>query len=91
MTALLDEAHQLVDVGAPVVQDGVVPPWRDKVDQAGGPIDLGVDRLAGDQLGQEGLSPCWGEVEQLGEAGDGDAGVVLADRADVLRARTGTG
>lgn len=45
VAALLDEAHELVHVAAPLVEDLVAALGLDERDDAGRAVDLGVDRL----------------------------------------------
>lgn len=71
-------------VAAPLVQNLVAALGLDKRDDARRAVNLGVDRLGRDELGQELLGLGDREREEGGEAGEGDAGVVAGDDADVL-------
>ena len=64
MTTLLDQAHQLPHVRAPVIQNGVATPRGLEVDDPGGTIDAGVDRLVDYKTGEELFSLGGSEVEE---------------------------
>lgn len=81
---LLDEAHQLVHIAAPLVQHLVARLRLDERDDARRTVDLGVDRLRGDEAGEELLGFGDGEGDKGSEAGEGNPGVVAGDDANVL-------
>lgn len=84
MARLLDDAHQLPDVRAPLVQHDIPALGCQEGHESCRSVDLGVHRLVDDQAREELLRLVCVEVQQLRESREGDAGVVLGDGADVL-------
>jgi hypothetical protein len=77
VTTLLNQSHQLPHVRTPVVQHAVPVLGRLERHEPCGSVDLGIDGLGDYEAGEELFRLGRGEVEQFGETGDGDAGVVL--------------
>jgi hypothetical protein len=84
MARLFNEAEHLAEVGAPVSEDLVACLLTAKVDDPRGSVDPGPNGLVHDELAENLLRPWLGKIEELRESGEGDAGVVGGDNADVL-------
>ena len=84
MTTLLDEAHQLADIAAPLVQHLVTRLGSHKRHDPRRSVDLGVHRLGRDQPRQELLRLVRREGEERRQSGERDPRVVARDDSDVL-------
>jgi len=69
---------------APLIQDIIRISGLREADDAGRSVDLGVDRLGGDELADVLLRLILGQVEKLRETLHLDARVVLGHHADVV-------
>ena len=84
MVHTLQEAEQALHVPAPLVEDIVRVARLGEGDDAGWPVDLGVDGLRRHQLADVLLCLVLCQIQKLGQARDLDASVVLCDDADVV-------
>jgi len=85
VAGLVDQRHQLVHVGGPVVQDVRGALLLGEVNNAGGTVDLDADGVTVGQLGQVLLAAAGGQVQQLAHARQMQAGVVHGNDANILR------
>ena len=84
VTALLDEAHQLADIAAPLVQHLVARLGSHKRHDPRRSINLGVHRLGRDQPRQELLRLVRRERQERRQSRERDPRVVTGDDSNVL-------
>lgn len=84
MAGLVDQGHQLVDVGGPVVQDVGGALFLGEVNDAGGTVDLYADGVGVGQFRKILLAAAGGQVQQLTHARQMQAGVIHGNDANVL-------
>lgn len=80
----LQQSQQTLHVSTPLVQDIICVSWLGEIDDPGRSINLGVDSLRSDQLADVFLRLVFRQVEQLGQSGHLNAGIVFGDDTDIV-------
>lgn len=87
MGGFVDASHEFVQSRRPVVENLGLRFLLGEVNDAGWSVDLHLQGVVVDELGQELLSLHLVEVQELGHARAGDASVVACNNSDVLDAK----
>lgn len=86
---LFHQTQQLLHVGTPVVHDVLRAPCLPEVYDPGRSVYSCPNGPRYDQPGEDFFGLLRGEIEEGGEAGEGDSGVVFGDDPDILREHDG--
>lgn len=89
MTRLFHQAQHLAQIPTPRIQRVRHIRLGLERDDPPGTVDARIDGLVGDELADGAFGSEGREIEELGEAREGDAGVVLRNHADVLYGQSG--